>query len=126
MRVIVDHDDTQQIGVVRELTVITDLDGADWHVALCDIPDPPAWLRPGTGVSFGFKSLRRYEANGWDIVSDAIVDEISVLNLLHPGEPERKGADADSLKLLADPGGLAVSPGGEAILWAKPSAVASV
>ena len=92
--VVVDHDMDRKIGVVRQIVDIEDTDGT-WWAALCDVPEPPAWLKPGTGVSFAFRNLHRAQVNGWDVVRDALLDEVSVLHLMHPDD---KGARVLTLR----------------------------
>jgi hypothetical protein len=89
LAVVVDHDMARPIGVVREIVEHEDTDGT-WWAALATIPEPPGWLKRGAGVSFGFKNLHRADVNGWEVVRDALLDEISVLHLMHPGDPGAK------------------------------------
>jgi hypothetical protein len=85
--VIVDHGADLPVGVVREIAPFMDTDG-EWLSALCRIDgEPPGWLRPGTGVSCGYKTLRRSDVNGWDVIHTALLDEISVLHMQHACEP---------------------------------------
>ena len=54
---LVNHDETRVIGIVRELTRFEDTDGP-WLVALATVTDRPAWLKRGTRASFGYKCGR--------------------------------------------------------------------
>ena len=47
---VVNHDMTQEIGTVRSLFPYQDTDG-EWVAALCDVPDPPVWLKRDTPAS---------------------------------------------------------------------------
>jgi hypothetical protein len=87
---IVDHDDTKVIGVVRSLDRFEDVDGP-WLTALARIYERPAWLKRNTPVSFGYGSAgTSRNVFGCEILRRGIVSEIS---LLSPGvEPAEPGA----------------------------------
>lgn len=79
--VVVDHDTDREVGIVRQIVEIPDTDG-EWFVALATISEPVAWIRGGRGgtkASFAFKGLHRRTVNGWEVVCDALLSEVSVL-----------------------------------------------
>ena len=89
--VVVDHDMDRRVGVVRSMFTDRDTDGRRWNFASVTLdPNPPAWLKRGTGVSWGYKAFGTREA-AWGSktkhITDAFIEEISVLRLLHPAEP---------------------------------------
>jgi hypothetical protein len=86
---VVDHNVDKRVGTVRSLFPHPDTDG-EWVAALCDVTDPPDWLRRNTPASFKFITLLRHDFHGWNTVARAIVREVSVLS---PGvEPADPGA----------------------------------
>jgi hypothetical protein len=61
---LINHDATREIGVVRELTRFEDTDGP-WLVALATVTNRPQWLRPGTTrASFGYRGGRTSSFDG--------------------------------------------------------------
>ena len=83
---LVNHDAERPIGVVRELTRVEATDGP-WIAALAIVIDRPAWLRPGTRASFGYRGGRTSSFDG-DVLRQGWVTEVSVLSAEHePLEP---------------------------------------
>jgi hypothetical protein len=86
--VLVDHDDERRVGLVRELRRLDDYAFGRSLMALCEIDDPPPWLRQDTAASFAFVTLHRQAYNGWEIVRRGLVREVSVLSpSVKPAEP---------------------------------------
>jgi hypothetical protein len=88
---IIDHDDTKQIGVVRSIARFEDVDGP-WLAAVATIYDRPAWLKKyDTKVSFRYKPAgTSNDVFGCQIVRRGLIEEVSVLS---PGvEPAEPGA----------------------------------
>jgi hypothetical protein len=88
---LVNHDEEWEIGVVHELFKMDWVDGP-WIVARCTVENPPSWMQRHRRASFGFKLLRRREANirgmKADVIAGAIVTEVSVLSeSVEPAEP---------------------------------------
>lgn len=88
---IVDHDDSCEIGTVHELFKLDWLDGS-WVCARATVNTPPAWLKRGTRASFGFLAPDRREINirgtKAEVIAWAIVNEVSVLSAAKsPAEP---------------------------------------
>jgi phage head maturation protease len=87
---LIDHDDAQRVGTVREILEHRDTDGL-WHAVIADVDDPPAWLKRGTPVSIGFAKLSRTEANGCERILDALLTEVSILSpATRPAEPNAR------------------------------------
>ena len=87
---VVDHDMDRRVGVVREMFTDTDTDGRRWNFASVTLdPNPPAWLKRDTPVSWGYKAFGTREA-AWGSktkhITDAFLEEISVLRMLNPAE----------------------------------------
>jgi hypothetical protein len=109
----VDHDEDSAIGTVHQLSYLDWVDGP-WIYALATIDDPPKWLQRGTKASVGMKAPRvraaTFDAHE-NVVSWAIVDEISVLS---PGvEPREPRAQVLSLSRTESPA--AVTTSGRAV-----------
>lgn len=88
---VVDHDDSQEIGVVHALYTL-DFYDEPWICAKATIRDKPSWLKRDTPASFGFKPLYTRDVNirglRADVVGGAIVEEVSVLSpTAKPAEP---------------------------------------
>ena len=77
--ILVDHDDSRQVGIVREVAEIADTDG-DWLAALATFTDPPGWVTRGTPVSFGYHTFRRQQIGDWSRINSGLLTEISVLS----------------------------------------------
>lgn len=77
--VVIDHDFAQQVGVVRDISRM-EWPGGPWFAALCELEAPPGWIRRGTPASFAYKTLHAREHNGWTHVTDAILDEITIVS----------------------------------------------
>ena len=88
--VVVDHDMDRRIGVVREMFTDTDTDGRRWNFASVTLdPNPPAWLKRGTGVSWGYNAFGTREAiwgSKTKHITDAFIEKISVLRMMNPAE----------------------------------------
>jgi hypothetical protein len=97
---VVDHDINQEIGRVRKIDEIKDVDGR-WYVALATVTRRPAWLRRHTGASFEAKPLATMEVNGWRIVQRALVTEVTVTSPTH--EPRDVGAKVLLLDAMPEP-----------------------
>ena len=92
-----------------------------WIVARCTVTDPPGWLKKGTKASFSYRVLRSYEFNDWEIVSRALVDDVSIVSSSHkPIEPctevllYRRANEPKphrSEEIILDAGTLLVRPG---------------
>ena len=96
---LVNHDETRVIGVVRELTRFEDTDGP-WLAALATVTDRPAWLKRGTRASFGYRGGRTSSFDG-DVLRQGWVTEVSVLTADH--EPLEPGARVLTLRENANP-----------------------
>ncbi len=84
---IVDHDFDQRVGTVHELFRMEWVDGP-WICASATVDDLPRWLRRSdTKASFGYRTLARGTFTECELVTKAIVDEVSVLLRLTPREP---------------------------------------
>lgn len=108
--VLIDHNDAQPIGRVREIFRMEDTQPFElWHAALCDIDDPPpSWLKVGNPVSFAFSTLHRWEHNGWQIIRRGLVNEVSILS---PGvAPAESLARVCTLSRQSQDSPLAVGP----------------
>jgi hypothetical protein len=77
-----DHDTGQEIGRVRKIDEIKDVDGR-WYVALATVTEKPPWLKRGTGASFEYKPLASMELNGWKLIQRALVTEVTVTSPTH-------------------------------------------
>jgi hypothetical protein len=85
--VLVDHDDSRPVGLVRELWEFQDVDGP-WLVAHAEISDPPAWLKTGTKASVAFSNLHDQHVNEWRRILRGLVTEVSILSPgVLPAEP---------------------------------------
>jgi hypothetical protein len=85
---LVDHDKTQQVGVVDLLYRLEWTDGP-WMVASATVHEPPAWLtKHDTKASFSFIALSRGSFTACEHVMDAFVREVSILSPgTEPAEP---------------------------------------
>jgi hypothetical protein len=88
---LVDHDDSKEIGTVTELSRMEWLDGP-WFTAVARVTDAPAWLKRGTRVSFGFSPLHTRDVHIRDsraeVIGRGLVNEVSVLSPgKRPAEP---------------------------------------
>ncbi len=90
-----DHDDAQEIGRVRKIEEMKDTDGR-WYVALATVTEKPAWLKRGTRASFGYIPLFRTDLNGWELITSALVKEVTVTSASH--QPLDSGARVLTLK----------------------------
>ena len=89
--VLVNHDESRQIGTVRTLAVYDELLFgtlvAPYYVAHVDITEPTAMKR-GDGVSWGYNVLHELEIAGTRLIRSAIIREVSVLTPgVKPAEP---------------------------------------
>ena len=88
--VLVDHDDNQPVGLVRELAEWPDTDGV-WVWARCTIDRPPSWLAKGTRASVAYASLARGGMGDWSWVHRGLVTELSILSpSVEPAEPRAR------------------------------------
>lgn len=78
----VNHDRDRQVGRVLEVLRYDDTayGGSRWVAALCEIEDPPSWLERGTKASVSYKPIRTWTYNGWRVVADAVLGELSLLS----------------------------------------------
>lgn len=77
----VDHEESRVIVRVRDFFTEIDAGGGRWRWASLTITDKPAWLRTGTGASFGFFELQRQEMpGGWARILRAPLLELSLLS----------------------------------------------
>ena len=53
IRLLIDHDENRQVGIVRRLYRIEEPDGP-WICASCHVTTPPRWLGRGTPASFAY------------------------------------------------------------------------
>jgi hypothetical protein len=88
---LVDHEDSREIGTVHELFRMDWIDGP-WIVARATLTAPPSWLKRGARASFGFSAFQRRELNirgtRADVIAGGIVTEVSVLSpSVKPAEP---------------------------------------
>jgi hypothetical protein len=60
-------------------------------LAVCDVTDPPSWLKRDTPASFEYRALRRSEFRGFRRVDQGLVSEVSILSPgVRPKEPAAK------------------------------------
>ncbi len=87
-KLLVNHDDDHEIGVVHTLTRWEDTDGP-WLAAIAEITDRPEWLERGTRASFGYGPIHTApDVFGCEILRRGIVNEVSVLSPgREPAEP---------------------------------------
>ncbi len=90
--VVINHDVDREVGRVHEIFVMEWPEGSEmrrWNVARCSLIDPlPGWLRRGTGASFSHRRLHTHSLNGWDHVTSAFVDEVTLVGPdFEPVEP---------------------------------------
>jgi hypothetical protein len=86
--VVIDHDDANVVGHVKEFATFPDSNGWSWIFASCDVTEPPAWLRRNGGVSLSYRVLRDQDMGTWQRVLRALVDEVSLLSpSVQPAEP---------------------------------------
>jgi len=85
---LVDHDKSQQVGVVDMLYRLQWTDGP-WMVANATVHDAPPWLRKeDTKASFSFIALWHGTFTACEHVMDAFVREVSILSPgIKPAEP---------------------------------------
>lgn len=85
--VLVDHDEARRIGTVERLDIFDDASTGLWLTASCTLyPDAPAWIRKGTGASFGHKlTYRSSFVDGW--LHGGYVEEVTVCREQVPREP---------------------------------------
>ena len=88
---IVDHDDSREIGAVHELFKMDWTDGP-WICARATVNTPPSWLKRGSAASFCCKApdLREINIRGTkaEVIAWAIAREVSVLSpSKRPAEP---------------------------------------
>jgi hypothetical protein len=88
---VVNHDDSREIGTVHEVFKLDWIDGP-WICARATVNDPPSWLKRGTRSSFSFITLHLTEFNirgtQAEVVAKGIVREVSVLSpTTNPAEP---------------------------------------
>lgn len=88
--VLVDHDATRKVGVVRELVEWDDVDG-EWFVARCKIIRPPSWLkanRTKASFEFRYKDEPRKRGELLEVRGDILVTEVSILSPnVKPADP---------------------------------------
>jgi hypothetical protein len=72
--VLINHDKSRRIGVVRSLFGFDDLDGA-WLCAACTITDAPSWLKRGTAASLCYQVVAANHGR----MQRGYVPEVSVL-----------------------------------------------
>jgi hypothetical protein len=85
---LVNHDESRQVGIVRELSVLDWTDGK-WICAHVTVTDPPCWLDKRTAASFGRIDVHA-PLMGKDAkrVTSAFVKEVSLLPPgVEPAEP---------------------------------------
>lgn len=77
---LVNHDESRQVGVVRSLSEFDDTDGR-WISAHVTVTDPPCWLDKRTAASFGRITVHA-PPMGEDAhrVTRALVKEVSILS----------------------------------------------
>ena len=91
---LVNHDESREIGQVRELMNFEDVDGP-WLVAVANVIDRPEWLKRGTRASFGFKLGRFSTFDRSDVIRRGYIVEVSVLTAGHePLDPRCPRAHA--------------------------------
>lgn len=85
--VVIDHDLDEQIGVTTAISRVQ-WPGGPWLLAHCRLDDPPGWIKPGTPASFCSRPLLTRQANGWQHITDFLIEEISVVSArMTPGDP---------------------------------------
>ena len=86
--VVIDHDKSRVVGRVLEFYENDCWTGGRWLFARCEVTDPPAWLRKGTGCSWGYHSLQdQAMPGGWTRELSVAATEVSLLS------PSRKPVD---------------------------------
>jgi hypothetical protein len=57
-------------------------------MALAELDDAPPWLQKGTPASISHSACHRTIYNGWEVIRDGLVTEVSVLSPgVKPAEP---------------------------------------
>jgi hypothetical protein len=75
---LVDHCDTREVGVVRELTRFEDTDGP-WLAVVATVTDRPEWLKRGVRASFSYQPARTsHDVFGCEILRRGLITEVSV------------------------------------------------
>ena len=81
--VVVDHDDSRQVGTVREIFIAPDVNGGvvqDWYFASVELTEPaPGWLKRNGGVSWSHYALRTQEIGETTRLLRGLIKEISIL-----------------------------------------------
>ena len=89
----IDHIKTRDVGLVRALSDVYDVDGR-WVIAHCDVYEPIAWMRRGTPASMSWCNLgsRVPMPGGWTRHLAGMVTEVSLLSPAAGKEPYEPGA----------------------------------
>jgi hypothetical protein len=92
--VVVDHNEANMVGRVRELFIAPDVAGGvtqDWYMASCELDSPPGWLKRNGGVSWSYKTLRAQDVRGSTRLLRALISELSILTpATEPAEPRAR------------------------------------
>lgn len=77
--VLVNHDEAQRVGLVREICEFRDVAGT-WLCALTTITDPPGWLKIGSPASISYHLATESTLGGRSRVLRGVMAECSILS----------------------------------------------
>ena len=99
---LVDHDDSREIGVVHHLWRWDWVDGP-WVIAHVTVDNAPSWLRRGTPASFAFRVVQRRELNIAGTQAEGIARGlVREVNILSPGtDPAEPRAEVLGLRQVS-------------------------